>query len=342
MAIGMAVTLTMALGLVAQTVAASGAPTQDGDGGTALVAPLFPDGSLLKRAQGQVSVDQQSGIPVFVLWDRDLSGAERRLWLMPCASTDELVRLQSREGGQQLIELSGLVTASQGQNWLLPAVANLGGTTLTAKEIEPPIPPGGRRRVATPLAPDSVTTAPPAATTPAPPADGERPDVDAPAVVALAPETIADELEAMLDQAVPVVPRSADAGAPTVAPLNPTEQERGVISGAAGGSDASGPDVPGQRILERPTRVQDRRVTFVRDERTGAWRAVFAGRSAGLPSSAQVLPCARLDAINLMARRAAPGSPFLVTGILTHDSHGCAYLLPTMARPLRSGKWILP
>ena len=315
--------------------AADGAIPIDGE---QLTAPLFPDGSLLKRAQGQVSVDHASGIPIFVLWARDLSGAKRRLWLMPCASTDELIRLQSREGGQQLIELSGLITASQGQNWLLPAVANLGGTTLTAVESEPPIPPGGRRRTT----PAAVSGAVPH--TPLDAADPSAADATAagPEVVAIAPETIADELDKMLDDAVPVVPRSADAGAPTIAPANPTEQERGVISGGDGGAEHAGSNAPSNPILQRPTRVQDRRVTLVRDERTGAWRAVFAGRAAGLPSSAQLLPCARLDAINSMARGAAPGTPFLVSGILTHDAEGSAYLLPTLVRPLRAGKWILP
>lgn len=255
---------------------------------------------------------------------------------MPCAATDELVQLQHNGGDAQLIELSGLVTAHRGENWLLPAVAGLAGTTLNAPAEGPPIPPGGRRAPAVPAESPRTPTAP---------SGDEPPTATAPPTVeALSPETIADQLEALLDEAIPVAPRSGDPGAPTVAPADPTREERGVVPPAQSPhSDASDSGNARPRaLLGHPTRVQDRRCTIIRDERTGALRMAFAASAGELPASAEILPCAELDRLEVAARGSARGVPVLASGLVTQGSDGRAYILPTVVRPLRAGKWILP
>lgn len=301
------------------------AQTQASPTDGALIAPLLPDGVLLKRALGRVAVSGvagHTGVPQFVLWHAGGEESDQGLLLMPCALTRDLVALQQREGEDRLIQVSGLVTAYRGRNWLLPAAASLGSLASEQPDPGPAIPPGGRR-IAGASAPSNAT---PAVTTPT-------------EVVAVSPETIADQLDALLDEAGAPAPRSADPGRATVAAPDPRATERGVPESPDGvGVSAAGTAI----AIARPVRVQDRRVTLTRDERGGAWRAVFSAASGGLPSSAELLPCARLDQMERSARGSPAGTPFLISGVLTEGESGRWFVLPTMVRPLRAGKWLFP
>ena len=271
-----------------------------------------------------MSNDAALGVPLLVLHDKYLTAIEQRIYLMPCSATEELIALQAREGPEMLLEVSGLITAWRGMNWLLPAAANVAGPASSAPVEPTPIPPGGRAKpiVVVEAETNTESSAPPEVAT------------SESAIIATTPETIADELDSLLDRAVPVVPRSGDAGAATVAPADPRATEHGVLASSASPS----PTI----LLARPIRVQDRRATFVRDERSGALRAVFTGKSGGVPSNAEVLPCTLLDSIETATRRSAAGTSLLVSGIVTQGSGGRSYFLPTKVRALREGKWISP
>ena len=161
-----------------------------------------------------------------------------------------------------------------------------------------------------------VTRPLPLDTTPEQEAESTESESNAPAnSLAGGDELVADRLEARLRDRIGVLPRSSDQGRAEVDP---------------------------DLTLGEGTRLQNRRGSIVRDQRTGTWRFVFDARGGGSVDPAmELLPCLLLERLQRAAAVSELPPAVLISGEVT-AFNGRNYLLPTIWRPTGSGRNLVP
>jgi hypothetical protein len=125
---------------------------------------------------------------------------------------------------------------------------------------------------------------------------------------------VADRLEARLRERIGALPVSSDLG------VQSTETAYA-------------------RTLKEGTRLQNRRGSIVRDQRSGTWRFVFDSHGGpAVDPSMELLPCLLLE--RTAAVSDLPPS-VLISGEVT-SFHGRNYMLPTIWRSARPGRNLIP
>ncbi len=296
--------------IIASAAAFSGAPiviAQDAGEIAAsgkFAAPLIPEGGHLVRAKGHIGFDASRGLWTFEFDDRVAGAAHRSIALLPAPALTDMVGVSP---GGRSFELSSVVLAFEGTNYLLPSFA-----TPLRREQERP-------EHALPPAPGSAPALKGPSAAPAPTDSGMPP-------ARVDPEHFAAELERRLDSRIESVPESPVPAMPMIdtAPTPATM--------------AANADEP---IAAISGRLHRRRGTLTRDPITGTWRFILAaGRRDEGDTALEVLPCAQLAALISQART-TQNVALLITGDVEHYE-GRGYLRPTRFERLKAGKGIGP
>ena len=283
------------------------------------VAPLIPEGGFLVAAKGKIGFDSSRGLWTFELADR-VAGADRRsIALVPSPSLSDMVSGLPDGGAagapDRAFELTALILAYEGSNYLLPNFAN---PIRREQALEPPVapPPPGSLAARAAVAESALARTTEESIAPPP----------------INPEDFAAELERRLDTRVSTVPESpvpptyGVAALPNPATIMPEIEPSASASPTA---DAAEPRV----------RLHRRRGALTRDTITGTWRLILAsGQRDEGDTALEILPCSQLSALVKQARL-KPNSAVLITGDV-ESYQGRSYLRPTRFEPLRAGKGI--
>ena len=302
-------------------------------------APLLEDGSFLTRVQGTLEPPEAGHG-----WSFRLQGAidgqrDRVIELLPSSVLEDMRRRYDAlpEGRKATFELTARVTVYHGDNAALPLFATP-ISELSAVSARTALRPPGAA-IEEPQADDSADLAPIVASRTESPLEafGIRwvpllPQAREARERALAQRgsVRADDVERDLLDRVGDVQRSAD-----LAPEERKAEMERLAAQAAGGSV----DPISHRPWLDPARsVQDRHGIVTRDPVTGQWRFVFESSRGDIGErEATLLPCALLERLEHQARSIQGPLTVVLSGQVTRFE-GRAYLLPTVATPLRAGR----
>ena len=128
---------------------------------------------------------------------------------------------------------------------------------------------------------------------------------------------VADRLEARLRERIGALPVSSDLG-------------------------AESSETAYARTLKEGTRLQNRRGSIVRDQRSGTWRFVFDSHGGpAVDPTMELLPCLLLERLERTAAVSDLPPSVLISGEVT-SFHGRNYMLPTIWRSARPGRNLIP
>jgi hypothetical protein len=142
----------------------------------------------------------------------------------------------------------------------------------------------------------------------------------------------ADDIERELLDRVGDVQRSPD--------LAPGDRQHEDAARLAGADVGSLDPLTSRPWLDAARSVQDRHGVVTRDPVTGEWRFVFESSRGEIGErEVTLLPCAVLERLERQARSTQGPLSVVMSGQVTRFE-GRAYLLPTVAAPIRTGRML--
>jgi hypothetical protein len=304
-------------------------------------APLLEDGSFLTRVIGTLEPPSDRRGWSFRLRGNLEGQQDRVLALLPSAVLQEMVRRYASldPGAMANFEMSARVTTYRGMNAALPLFATpVSGLPPVAARAAMRPPGAVLVEAPEPELPDDAWPSQARAENPME-AFGIRwvpllPQARESRERALAQRgTVkADDIERDLLDRVGDVQRSAD--------LAPNERDLEQASMLAGTEAGTVDPLSSRPWLDAARSVQDRHGVVTRDPVTGEWRFVFESSRGEIGErEVTLLPCAALERLERQARSTQGPLSVVMSGQVTRYE-GRAYLLPTVATPIRTGRML--